>query len=51
MTVKAAKRKIIPLVLLASLAYTSYRAVTVVRADPGILACNTVSGTSVVVSF
>ena len=51
MTVKAAKRKIVPLVIFASLAYTSYRVLTVVKADPGILACNTISGTSLVVSF
>ena len=50
MTVQAAKRKIIPLVIFACLAYTSYRVLTVVKADPGILACNTISGTSLVVS-
>ena len=50
MTVKAAKRRIIPLVIFASLAYTSYRALTVVKADPGILACNMISGTSLIVS-
>ena len=50
MTAKAAKRKIIPLVILSSLAYTSYRALTVVKADPGILACNMISGTSLIVS-
>ena len=50
MTVKAAKRKIIPSVIFASLAYTSYRALTVVKADPGILACNMISGTSLAVS-
>ena len=50
MTIKAAKRKIIPLVVLSSLAYTSYRALAVVKADPGILACNMISGTSLIVS-
>ena len=50
MTAKAAKRKIIPLVIFAPLAYTSYRALTVVKADPGILACNMISGTSLIVS-
>ena len=50
MTVRTAKKKIIPLVIFASLAYTSYRVLTVVKADPGILACNTISGTSLVVS-
>ena len=50
MTVKAAKLRIIPLVIFASLAYTSYRALTVVEADPGILGCNMISGTSLIVS-
>ena len=50
MKVRAAKRKIIPLVILACLAYTSYRVLIVVKADPGILACDAVSGTSIIVS-
>ena len=49
MTARAAKRKIIPLVILASLGYVSFRCLTVVKADPGILACDAVSGTSLVV--
>ena len=51
MTARAAKRKIIPLVILASLGYVSFRCLTVVKADPGILACDAVSGTSLVVRY
>ena len=50
MTARAAKRKIIPFVTLGCLTYTSYRCFTVVKADPGILACDAVSGTSLIVS-
>ena len=49
MTVKSAKTKIIPLVVLFNLAYNSYTVFWLVEADPGILACNSHSGTSVLV--
>ena len=50
MTVQAARTRIIPLVVICALAYTSYKSLVTTKADPGILACNAVSGTSVAVS-
>ena len=51
MTAQAAKTKVIPLVVICALAYTSYKCLVVTKADPGILACDAVSGTSVTVSL
>ena len=50
MTPGAAKRKIIPGVFLCSIAYTSYRMIAI-KADPGILGCNSLSGTALFVSI
>ena len=50
MTTQAAKTKVIPLVVICALAYTSYKSLVTTKADPGILACDAVSGTSVAVS-
>ena len=49
MTPGTAKRKIVPVVFLCAMAYTSYRMIGS-KADPGILACNSVSGTALFVS-
>ena len=50
MNVRLAKRKIIPGVVLGAFCYTSYKYLVVTKSDPGILACNSVAGTSVFVS-
>ena len=47
---QSAKRRVIPIVVLCALAYTSYKSLVATRADPGILACNGVPGTSIAVS-
>ena len=51
MTAQAAKTKVIPLVVICALAYTSYKSLVATKADPGILACDAAPGTSVTVSF
>ena len=51
MTVQAAKTKVIPLVVICALVYTSYKSLIATKADPGILACDAAPGTSVTVSF
>ena len=50
MTPGAAKRKIIPGVFLCSIVYTSYRMIAT-KADPGVLACDTIAGTALFVSI
>ena len=50
MNVGVAKRKIIPGVDLGAFCYTSYKSLVVTKSDPGILACNSVAGTSIFVS-
>ncbi len=50
MTVKKAKTRIIPAIVLVNLAYSSYQVFGLTRVDPGILACNSAKGTSMLVS-
>ena len=50
MSVKSAKTKLIPFVLLFNLAYNSYTVFWLTKADPGILACTSHGGTSLLVS-
>ena len=51
MSVKSAKTKLIPFVLLFNLAYNSYTVFWLTKADPGILACTSHGGTSLLVSL
>ncbi len=50
MTASAARRRVIPITMATVLLYSSYKAFAVTRADPGILACNSIAGTSLFVS-
>ena len=50
MSVKSTKTRVIPGVFVFSFCYSSYKTLGLTKADPGILACNNVAGTSDFVS-
>ncbi len=50
MTASAARRRVVPATFLCAFLYMSYKSLVVMWASPGILACNSVAGTSVLVS-
>ena len=51
MSVKSAKTKIIPFVVIFSIAYNSYTVFLLTEADPGIFGCNPFGGKPEIVSL